>query len=107
VEQTKAGVSTGIVYSALGGKLALMSKYQTPLNWFIPLPGGGTAEYPAGAQVYRHPDWLGSARVVSNANQTLHYDGSYAPFGESAHREEDLEAAMTGLFHGGFTIAPS
>ncbi len=96
VEQTKAGVSTGIVYSALGGKLALMSKYQTPLNWFVPLPGGGTAEYPGGAQLYRHPDWLGSARVVSNANQTLHYDGSYAPFGESYNETGTTDRSFTG-----------
>jgi hypothetical protein len=58
----------------LGGKLALMPAYH-PLNWLAPLPGGGTAEYPAGAQVYRHPDWLGSSRAVSNANQTFPVPG--------------------------------
>jgi RHS repeat-associated protein len=34
--------------------------------------------------------------VVSNANQTLHYDGSYAPFGESYNETGTTDRSFTG-----------
>jgi len=42
------------------------------------------AVYTSGPSLVRywHPDWLGSIRPGSNPNQTISYDGAYAPYGE-------------------------
>ncbi len=72
---------TQIVYSPLGGKLALMNG-QTLSQAFIPLPGGAEAVYNnSGLDYYRHPDWLGSSRLASTSGRGLYFDTAYSPYG--------------------------
>jgi RHS repeat-associated protein len=55
----------------------------TLVKAFLPLPGGGTAVYPAsGSPSYRHPDWLGSSRLTSTPTRGYSSSIAYAPFGE-------------------------
>jgi len=82
VEKLSGGVYTQAVYTPAGDRLALMHG-QTVVNAFVPLPGGGTAQYnPSGPVSYWHPDWLGTPRLDSTQAQTLIADVAYAPFGE-------------------------
>src|SRR5207253_433912 len=76
--------NTAVVYSPMGGKLALMSG-QTLTKAFVPLPAGAQAVYTAsGLQYFRHADWLGTSRFASNAAaRTKYFDVAYAPYGES------------------------
>jgi|KBSMisStaDraftv2_1062788.scaffolds.fasta_scaffold06930_5 RHS repeat-associated protein len=71
------------VYSPTGKKIGLMLG-QTFRGAWVPLPGGGYRLYQANGVTngYRHPDWLGSARLVTSDTQTFISDTSYAPFGE-------------------------
>jgi RHS repeat-associated protein len=77
------GGGTQYVYGPDGSKLALMNG-QTLSRGRVPLPAGGVAVYTSGPSLVRywHPDWLGSIRPGSNPNQTISYDGAYAPYGE-------------------------
>jgi RHS repeat-associated protein len=82
VEQNQSGTYYQVVYSPLGKKLAIMNG-QTVKQAFVPLPGGTTAEYFSwGLSHYRHPDWLGSARLESGTTHAIIQDTAYAPFGE-------------------------
>ena len=77
---------TEVVYSAGGGKLALMNG-QTLVKAFVPLPMGASAVYvpTTGLAYYRRADWLGSARLVSKPDGSLYYKTEYAPYGENYH----------------------
>lgn len=83
--QTPSG-TTQIVYAPDGWKFAYMSA-QTVRKYIAPLAGGLQAVYtaatPAPPAYWRHADWLGSSRLASTAQQTVYYDGMYAPFGEN------------------------
>ena len=82
VEKAVGTTYTQIVYSPLGGKIAVMSG-QTLQKGFIPLPTGATAVYTSsGLAYYRHTDHLGSARLATTPSQTLYSSTAYAPFGE-------------------------
>ncbi len=78
--------TTQIAYAPDGWKFAYMSG-QTVEKYIAPLTAGLQAVYnaatPAPPAYWRHADWLGSERLASNANQTVNYDGAYAPFGEN------------------------
>ncbi len=69
---------------APGGTYLLGSMQgQVLLGAFIPLPGGAIALYNTGGLAqYNHADWLGSARLFSNASRVAIPAMSYAPFGE-------------------------
>jgi hypothetical protein len=77
VEQARGSSYTQILYGPGGGKLALMNGLTTLVKAFVPLPGGATAVYGSGGTLayYRHPDWLGSARLASSPSRTVvfHY----------------------------------
>ena len=87
VEELVGSTYTQTLYGPTGNKLAL-TQGQTLLKALVPLPLGGQAVYklvsgqPALSH-YRHPDWLGSARLSSTPTQTLYYDVAYAPYGEN------------------------
>jgi RHS repeat-associated protein len=83
VEQGVSGANSEVVYSPLGGKLALMNG-TTLTKAFVPLTGGATAVYTGSGQAsyYRHTDHLGSSRFASTPTQTLYSDTAYSPFGE-------------------------
>ncbi len=85
VEQNQPGTyKRSIVYAPTGEKLALVVGQGTVQWGYIPLTGGGTAIYTNGALGwYRHPDWLGSARLTSTPSRTFFGSGAFAPFGES------------------------
>lgn len=88
VEKKVGSVYTQTLYGLDGSKLALMNG-QTLQKAFIAIPGGGTALYTnaggATPAYYRHPDWLGSARLTTYGTQsaTAYSDAQYAPFGEA------------------------
>ncbi len=69
---------------APGGTYLLGSMQgQVLLGAFIPLPGGAIALYNTGGLAqYNHADWLGSARLFSNASRVAIPAMSDAPFGE-------------------------
>ena len=49
-----------------------------------PLPGGGFVVYNGSSiSQYNHPDWLGSARLITTPAHTVVEDTGYAPFGEA------------------------
>src|SRR5262252_5985582 len=78
VEQNRSGSYTEIVYGPGGGKLALMNG-QSLVKAFVSLPGGATAVYTSsGLDHYRHPDWLGSARLTSSTSRTYISSAAYA-----------------------------
>ena len=88
--------NTAVVYSPMGGKLALMSG-QSLTKAFVPLPGGATVVYTAsGIAYYRHADWLGSSRVASTPSRTKYYDVAYAPYGESYAGSGTSDLSFTG-----------
>ncbi len=80
------GTSPHTIYAPDGWKFAYMSG-QTVQKYLAPLAGGLQAVYnaatPAPPAYWRHADWLGSSRLASTAQQTVYYDGAYAPFGEN------------------------
>ncbi len=45
---------------------------------------------------FRHPDWLGSSRLASNVDQTVHSDTAYAPFGEPYAESGTTDRSFTG-----------
>ena len=79
-----ASGSHQFVYSP-GGQhpLAVMSG-QTPLDVYVPLPGGAVAVYNSSGTLsqYNHGDWVGSARLFSTPARAAIPAMSYAPFGE-------------------------
>ncbi len=84
VEIDAGSGKTEIWYTQLG-KTAYMSG--GTLNYLrFPGPGGGSAMYTAStAEVYwYHPDWMGSARIVSRqgASPAVVTDQAFAPYGE-------------------------
>ncbi len=96
VEQNRSSVYTEIVYSATGGKLALMTG-QTLKNAFVNLPGKATAVYTSsGLDHYRHADWLGSARLTSSPSQSVLSTTAYAPFGETYAPSGTADPSFTG-----------
>jgi len=96
VEQNRSSVYTELVYSATGGKLALMTG-QTLKNAFVNLPGKATAVYTSsGLDHYRHADWLGSARLTSSPLQTVLSTTAYAPFGETYAPSGTADPSFTG-----------
>jgi RHS repeat-associated protein len=96
VEKAVGSTYTEMVYSPLGGKLALMNG-QALVKAFVPLPGGATAVYTAsGLAYYRHPDWLGSSRLASTPTRTKYYDVAYAPYGESYAGSGTTDLSFTG-----------
>ena len=81
VEQNQSGTYFQLVYSPTGKKLAV-TKAQVIQQAFVPLPGKAKAEYLSwGLSHYRHPDWLGSARLESSTTHTIVQDTAYDPFG--------------------------
>lgn len=87
VEKNVAGVYSQILYSPVG-KTAIMSG-QTASSAYLPLPAGATL-YETGstgsARYFWHKDWLGSTRISSSiATQTVSYDRSFGPFGETSN----------------------
>jgi RHS repeat-associated protein len=51
---------------------------------FAPMLGGGSAIFSGGSIAqYNHPDWLGSARLITSPSKTLVEDTSFAPYGEA------------------------
>lgn len=82
VEQNSSGTYKQILYSPMGGKLALMAQ-QVANNVFLPLPGGEQATYTNSTIRFRHYDWQGSARFESTQSETEYGDLAYAPFGET------------------------
>jgi RHS repeat-associated protein len=96
VEQNRSNSYTQIVYSPTGAKLALMSG-QTLQKAFVPLPGQATAVYTSsGLDHYRHPDWLGSARLTSSPTRTVLSTTAYAPFGETYAQSGTADPSFTG-----------
>ena len=93
VTQVKGGANYEIIYDVNGSKLAILHSYLS-LSLRLPLPGGASAGYGwSGLSYYRHPDWMGSSRVVSTPSRTLYLDGSYAPFGEGYGVSGTLDSA--------------
>lgn len=81
VEQNQSGTYYQIVYTPMGKKLAIM-KAQVIQQAFVPLPGHAKAEYLSwGLSHYRHPDWLGSARLESSTTHGIVQDTAYDAFG--------------------------
>jgi hypothetical protein len=97
VELNRSGTYTEIVYAPSGGKLALMNG-QSLVRAFVPLPGGATAVYTSsGLDHYRHPDWLGSARLTTTPNRTVSGDVAYAPFGKAYAQSGTADLSFTGM----------
>jgi RHS repeat-associated protein len=91
-----AGASFQIVYAPTGERLAYMQS-QTFTQAFVPLPGGATVIYnSSGVSRYRHPDWLGSARVTSTPQRAFISSTAYAPFGEPYATLGPLDPNFTG-----------
>jgi len=95
-ENNNSGTFTEIVYTPSGNKLALMNG-QTLVKAFIPLPGQAAAIYTStGLDHYRHSDWLGSARLTSNASRLVTSTVAYAPFGETYAQSGSVDPSFTG-----------
>lgn len=85
-----------VVYGPDGYKFAKLSG-TTPVQYTFPLAAGAKLIYNSqGLQYYQHSDWLGSSRVASTPGQTLEYDGSYGPFGESYSETGTTTRLFTG-----------
>ena len=96
VEQNRSGAYTEIAYTPTGSKLATMTG-QTVTRAFLPLPGGAMAVYTStGLSYYRHPDWLGSARLRSNPNRTFSGSMAYGPIGEPYAQAGTVDVSFTG-----------
>jgi RHS repeat-associated protein len=99
VEQNRSGAYQQIAYSPLGSKLAMMNG-QALIFGYVPLPGGALAQYTSvGTAYYRHPDWLGSARLVSLQTGTnrVFYDGAISPFGVPYAGSGTTDVSFTGM----------
>jgi RHS repeat-associated protein len=97
VEQNRSGTYSQIVYGPSGKKIAVMTG-QTLQKGFVPLPGRATAVYASsGLDHYRHPDWLGSARLSTTPSQTVYEDVAYAPFGEAYAQSGSTDLSFTGM----------
>lgn len=83
VENTISAGTRQYLYAQGGSQVLAQMNGQTPVTVQYPLPGGGMAMYNSSATLtYARPDWLGSARLVTNSTQSLGNDSAYAPFGE-------------------------
>jgi len=79
-----------------GAKLAFMTG-QGVVQAFVPLPGGATAKYDStGLIEYRHPDWLGTARLGSSPSRALIFSTAYMPFGETYFSVGSGDVSFTG-----------
>jgi RHS repeat-associated protein len=95
VEQNRGGYYQ-VVYAPSGQKLAIMQG-QTLQQAFVPLPGGGTAEYLSwGLSHYRHSDWLGGNRLGVGTGHNIVHSTGYAPFGEPDGQTGNGELSFTG-----------
>ena len=96
VEQNRSGTYTEIVYAPTGQKLALMNG-QTVSKAFVPLPAGAQAVYSGTTlQYFRHPDWLGSARLTTTVGRAVYSDLAYGPFGETYAESGTPDRSFTG-----------
>jgi RHS repeat-associated protein len=96
VEQNRSSTYTQIVYSPVGGKLALMSA-STLKKAMAPLVGQSQAIYnSSGLLYYAHPDSLGSIRLATTPARVMYFDTAYAPFGETYAYTGALDPAYTG-----------
>jgi RHS repeat-associated protein len=78
-----SGGTQQFVYSPAGGQPLAAMNGQTPNDIYVPLPGGAFAMYNStGLFQYNHPDWRGSAVLLSTPTQTQGNTPYYAPFGE-------------------------
>jgi RHS repeat-associated protein len=98
VEQNNNGSFTQIAYSPSGFKVSILNG-ATPIREFVPLPGGAMALWTGGTVLYEHPDWQGSARLVSALNRTVFSDANYAPFGATYTQSGATYASFTGMEH--------
>lgn len=81
VERNNAGTITQVVYTPSGAKLGIMSGQSLGAG-YVPLPNGTVAHYYGnGNYLYRHPDWQGSARLVSTSTSGTYDDSAFSPFG--------------------------
>ena len=96
VEQNRSGTYTQFEYSPTGFVMHTLHG-QAPQIAFSPLPAGANAIYTATGLAYRHADWLGSARLVTNPNQTVAGDVAYAPFGETYASSGTPWLSFTGI----------
>jgi hypothetical protein len=98
VEQNRSGAHTQKIYSPTGFQMQIVNG-QTSVYSFSPMPGGGATIWsaPAGAEYYRHADWLGSSRFASTYTRTVFYDGAYAPFGEQYANSGTSDLSFTGM----------
>jgi RHS repeat-associated protein len=89
-------VTTQVVYSPTGEKFSFMNG-QTLKTYVLPMAGGLQVVYNAsGLQYFRQADWLGSSRLASNADGSLHYDASYGPWGEPYNETGTTDRSFTG-----------
>lgn len=96
VEQNKSGTYYQVVYTPMGSKFGIF-KAGAMQQVFVPLPGGVKAEYYSwGLSDYRHPDWLGSARMEANTSRNVIDNNAYAPFGEPYAQTGNGEISFTG-----------
>jgi RHS repeat-associated protein len=95
VEQNRGGSYTQIEYSPTGFKMQLISG--PSYRGFVPLPGGAVAVWPWTPPYYRHPDWLGSARLTTTSSRTVSGDVAYAPFGEPYAQSGNADLSFTGM----------
>jgi RHS repeat-associated protein len=70
---------------------------QSLVKAFVPLPGGALAEYGTLDVLYYHPDYLGSARLISTSARTIYSDTAYAPFGEPYAQSGTTDLSFTGM----------
>jgi RHS repeat-associated protein len=95
VEQNRSGSFTQLLYSPTGSKIEKLIGTSAQVSW-APLPGGATVEYSSIVAV-RHPDWLGSARFISDLyGRSMRSDVAYAPFGEPYAQAGTTELSFTG-----------
>jgi len=97
VEQDRGGSYTQIVYGPHGRKFALMNA-SVVQKAYVPIPDGAMAIYSSsGLSYYRHTDWIASSRLASTPNQTVYFDGAYAPFGEPYATNGTSDLSFTGM----------
>jgi RHS repeat-associated protein len=97
VERNNSGSYSQIVYAPSGGKLAVMTG-QSLVFASIPLTDGSIAEYwNGGTLYYRHPDWLGSSRLVSTSTRSMRSDTAYSPFGVPYNSSGVSDVSFTGI----------
>ncbi len=90
------GVYTELLYGLDGGKLAVMNG-QTLGRGLVGLPGGLTAVYtPGGLAEFRHPDWLGSARLTTTSASAYRGSQAYGAYGETYAAAGTADPSYTG-----------